>query len=118
MLSDVLHKLPISGYSQTHNDVSRKTDKNTGQWFLNAKPFQDWKDSTGQKIQAILSLGDPGVGKTCMVSLVIDHLQKLGAPTQFQHFFTRFSQLIQVFHNMHLGFITNLSWIKHPNWKC
>ncbi|TFK60555.1 hypothetical protein BDN72DRAFT_779273 [Pluteus cervinus] len=74
MLDEVKQKLHSLNYLQSHNEALRKITGQSGQWFLRTEKFVDWEQ---RKNAAMLGLGDPGVGKTCLVSLIISHLQKL-----------------------------------------
>ncbi|TFK61476.1 hypothetical protein BDN72DRAFT_965138 [Pluteus cervinus] len=84
MLVDVLQKLPSINYLQSHEEASRKVIGESGQWFLKNERFEDWKNG---KFTGFLSLGDPGVGKTCLVSIVISHLQKLSGPSRVAYLY-------------------------------
>ncbi|TFK67686.1 hypothetical protein BDN72DRAFT_879521 [Pluteus cervinus] len=87
MLHEVLQKLPTLGYSQDHDKTLRQTEQGTGQWFFNMKDFQKWCNGS-PNTKAFLALGDPGVGKTCLVSLIIDHLQKqCNSPAQVAYIY-------------------------------
>ncbi len=66
MLAEVLNKLQTLNYMESHEKVSEKRDKGTGQEFLDLKKYQDWRNgNTG--VNGMLVLGDPGVGKTFIV---------------------------------------------------
>ncbi|TFK66023.1 hypothetical protein BDN72DRAFT_880571 [Pluteus cervinus] len=82
MLKKVQKDLVCLNYLQSHIAAFKQTEEGTGQWFLNTKEFQDWKQ--GCQVRALLGSGDPGAGKTCILSLVINllqQLQKSGHPT-------------------------------------
>ncbi len=64
MLAEVQEKLPTLNFLQSHEEASTKIIGESGQWFLSTEKFQDWKNG---KCTALLGLGDPGVGKTCLV---------------------------------------------------
>ncbi len=64
MLVDVLEKLPSINYLQSHEEASRKVMGGCGQWLLKDEKYEAWKNG---KFTGFLSLGDPGVGKTCLV---------------------------------------------------
>ncbi|TFK72116.1 hypothetical protein BDN72DRAFT_876711 [Pluteus cervinus] len=85
MLIQVRQKLAVVSYLESHGEASRRTDEETGGWLLDTKVFQDWSNAIGE-VKAILAVGDPGVGKTCLVSLVIEHLQRT-YPTQVAYFY-------------------------------
>ncbi|TFK62013.1 hypothetical protein BDN72DRAFT_804611, partial [Pluteus cervinus] len=84
MLAEVQEKLPSLNFLQSHEEASRKIIGESGQWFLGTEKFQDWKSG---KLAAFLGLGDPGVGKTCLVSLVISHLQGLHGSTRVPYLY-------------------------------
>ncbi|TFK71519.1 hypothetical protein BDN72DRAFT_958065 [Pluteus cervinus] len=79
MLDDVLQKLPSINYLQSHEEASRKVIGEGGKWFLQHEKFKNWMNG---RLTAFLGLGDPGVGKTCLVSLVISHIQELKGATR------------------------------------
>ncbi len=66
MLLQVQQKLAALSYLESHEEASRNTDKETGGNFLHTKEFQDWCNAIGN-VNTILGVGDPGVGKTCLV---------------------------------------------------
>ncbi|TFK67243.1 hypothetical protein BDN72DRAFT_799231, partial [Pluteus cervinus] len=78
MLDEVLQKLPSLDYLKSHEEALRRADRGSGTWFLDSKDFQNWS-SGSLDTRAILALGDPGVGKTCLMSIVIQYLQQLGS---------------------------------------
>ncbi|TFK59200.1 hypothetical protein BDN72DRAFT_906076 [Pluteus cervinus] len=86
MLVQVRQKLAALGYLENHKEASGRTDKETGGWFLEIKDFQDWCNAIGE-VKAILAVGDPGVGKTCLVSLIIEHLQRTYGHTAVAYFY-------------------------------
>ncbi|TFK67840.1 hypothetical protein BDN72DRAFT_72839 [Pluteus cervinus] len=86
MLIQVQQKLAVLSYLDSHEEASRRTDKETGSWFLDAKVFQDWCNAIGE-VKVILAVGDPGVGKTCLVSLIIEHLQRIYGHTAVAYFY-------------------------------
>ncbi len=65
MLVEVWQKLPSLNFLQSHEEASRKIMEGSVVEFLGTSQFQDWK--TGKSGNAFLGLGDPGVGKTCLV---------------------------------------------------
>ncbi|TFK60186.1 hypothetical protein BDN72DRAFT_883718 [Pluteus cervinus] len=84
MLADILKKLPSLTYLQSHEEALKKIIGESGQWFLKLEKFEDWKNG---KSTAFLALGEPGVGKTCLLSTVISHLQKLQGPTRVAYLY-------------------------------
>ncbi|KAJ7591832.1 ankyrin repeat-containing domain protein [Mycena floridula] len=64
---------PLNFEAMQYNFVSSCTPS-TGEWLLADAEFQRW---TAGHVGILWCPGDPGVGKTMLVSRVIDHLQKL-----------------------------------------
>ncbi|KAJ7591869.1 hypothetical protein C8J56DRAFT_1162465 [Mycena floridula] len=64
---------PLNFEATQYNFVSSCTSS-TGEWLLADAEFQRW---TAGHVGILWCPGDPGVGKTMLVSQVIDHLQKL-----------------------------------------
>ncbi|KAJ0420814.1 hypothetical protein BJY00DRAFT_283615 [Aspergillus carlsbadensis] len=61
--------------SARHGDYQRARAEDTGQWMLRHAVFQDWSsDVDSGAMQVLCCFGDPGVGKTILTSIVIDHL--------------------------------------------
>ncbi|TFK67248.1 hypothetical protein BDN72DRAFT_799232, partial [Pluteus cervinus] len=86
MLAEILQKLPALDYLKIHEEALRKTDQDSGKWYLNSMDFQNWC-SGSLEVKGILALGDPGVGKTCLTSLVIQHLKKLDRPVKVAYIY-------------------------------
>nr|GAT57164.1 predicted protein [Mycena chlorophos] len=61
---------PLNFYPR-HQAISQTRAQNTGSWLLEHSQFKGWKKSQGAWLWC---KGDPGVGKTVLSSLVIDHL--------------------------------------------
>lgn len=58
--------------STNHNAARKKHEPGTGDWLLNLKDFETWKDGEG----GVLWLyGIPGAGKTVLSSTVVEHLR-------------------------------------------
>ncbi|KAK0184075.1 hypothetical protein F5146DRAFT_1106156 [Armillaria mellea] len=49
--------------------------EDTGCWFLESAQFQQWVNSSA--VSCLWCPGNPGVGKTILASIIIDHLQSL-----------------------------------------
>ena len=62
---------PIEYPSQQRDIISRR-QKGTGQWFLNSEEFRAW---VNRSRLTLFCPGIPGVGKTMMSSIIVDHLQ-------------------------------------------
>ncbi|TFK60479.1 hypothetical protein BDN72DRAFT_883586 [Pluteus cervinus] len=85
MLDDVQKKLQ-GNYRQNHEEACRKIIGKSAQWVLKTQEFEDWVN--GKSI-GFLGVGDPGVGKTCLVSLVVSHLQKLPGPARVAYVYLK-----------------------------
>lgn len=70
----ILKWLTPVDYALLQNDIFRKRQEGTGQWFLRSREFTEWLERKGQ---TLFSPGIPGAGKTIMTSIVIDHLKSL-----------------------------------------
>lgn len=74
-------------YLQQHRDIINRRTLDTGDWFLNAPEFQSWEQSAND---TLFCPGDPGVGKTIMSAIVVEHLlrtaQLLKQPVVFIYF--------------------------------
>ncbi|RPA93371.1 hypothetical protein L873DRAFT_1605659, partial [Choiromyces venosus 120613-1] len=58
-----------------HQTVSDGRVDGVGNWLLQTNEFKKWHTSEDEAVNPVLfCYGDPGVGKTCMSSLVIDTL--------------------------------------------
>lgn len=59
--------------STNHNSARKKHEPGTGEWLLNLKAFEEWREGDG----SLLWLhGIPGAGKTILSSVVVEHLKK------------------------------------------
>ena len=63
-------------FAQKHGSVLSQRQPGTGQWFLDAPEYQRWINSEPHKGNTLWCPGIPGAGKTTMVSIVVDDLQK------------------------------------------
>ncbi|KAI5459666.1 hypothetical protein BGZ63DRAFT_455260 [Mariannaea sp. PMI_226] len=57
-----------------HSTVSQQRTPGTGQWILDTREFQQWKNMETSFIT--LLFGGPGAGKTFLISSVIDHVKQ------------------------------------------
>ncbi|KAJ7071594.1 ankyrin repeat-containing domain protein [Mycena amicta] len=62
---------PIN-FFQRQADISRLRQEGTGDWLLEDTRFAEWKADSGGTLWC---RGMPGVGKTVLVSIVVDHLK-------------------------------------------
>ncbi|KAK6351852.1 hypothetical protein TWF718_004997 [Orbilia javanica] len=67
----ILDWLAPFDYSRQQNDICRKKQPGTGQWFLNSAKYQDW---LATEKQTLFCPGIPGVGKTVLISTIINDL--------------------------------------------
>ncbi|TFK67250.1 hypothetical protein BDN72DRAFT_915034, partial [Pluteus cervinus] len=88
MLAEVLQKLPALDYLKIHEEALRRTDQDSGKWYLDSMEFQSWCNGS-MEVKGILALGDPGVGKTCLTSLVIQHLKRLDRPVKVAYIYVQ-----------------------------
>lgn len=70
---ELLEWLTPINYSATHIDYRSKFQKGTGQWFIDSPEFQAWMQ---QKQQTLFCTGMPGVGKTILASVAVDHVKE------------------------------------------
>ncbi len=59
--------------SNNLNAANEKRHEGTGSWFLNSKPFKEWKSGTRR---CLWLYGIPGCGKTVLCSTIIEHLRQ------------------------------------------
>lgn len=68
----VLDWLTPIDYGLQQSDFIQRHYLGTGEWFLRSASFQQWLHSTNQML---FCPGIPGVGKTILTSIIIEHLQ-------------------------------------------
>lgn len=68
---EVLDWLSQFNYRERQADIAKKHLKGTGQWFVNAPRYLEWRSSSNK---TLFCPGIPGAGKSVMMSLVIKHL--------------------------------------------
>ncbi|KAK0215938.1 hypothetical protein EDD85DRAFT_439120 [Armillaria nabsnona] len=70
----------LSSNTVDYNDVQLETLKkcvsNTGQWILKSPEFLSWVDGSGKSC-TLRCQGGPGVGKTFLASIIVNHLHSL-----------------------------------------
>ncbi|KAJ7579995.1 hypothetical protein C8J56DRAFT_274403 [Mycena floridula] len=59
-------------FHSTHMETASKRTPGTGTWFIQDAHFLDWLSG---KLRFLWCPGNPGVGKTVLTSLIIDHLR-------------------------------------------
>jgi predicted ATPase len=62
---DLLIWLSAFEYQKSHNDVCARRLQDTGQWLLQKKEFQSWRDDQ-QSNNTLWCYGIPGAGKTIL----------------------------------------------------
>jgi ankyrin repeat protein/Cdc6-like AAA superfamily ATPase len=67
----VIDWLSDLNFATTQNDTFSRRYDMTGEWLLEDKSFLTWRDGNG----LLWCPGLPGVGKTVLTSIVIDHLE-------------------------------------------
>ncbi|KAI5850567.1 hypothetical protein DFP73DRAFT_591460 [Morchella snyderi] len=72
--SAILSSLSSLHFEARHRAVSSTREPKTDQWFLDSPNFIQW--ATGGQEPVLWCTGGPGVGKTVLVSCVVDHLKK------------------------------------------
>jgi Cdc6-like AAA superfamily ATPase len=60
--------------STNHNAARKKHEPGTGDWLLNLKDFETWKDGEGRG-EILWLYGIPGAGKTVLSSTVVENLR-------------------------------------------
>ncbi|ERF70990.1 hypothetical protein EPUS_03269 [Endocarpon pusillum Z07020] len=75
-MTEVLDWLCPSAALQKHDDIKARRAPGTGAWFLNMQEIVSWLSYDSDSYE-VLCLGDPGVGKTNLASLVVDKLLDL-----------------------------------------
>ncbi|KAA8911999.1 hypothetical protein FN846DRAFT_773576 [Sphaerosporella brunnea] len=73
----ILDWLSLNDTNSRHNDIRKQRQEGTGKWFLETETFRQWIQGSSDESQRLLwAYGIPGAGKTCISSLVIDHLHE------------------------------------------
>ncbi|KAF4119675.1 Ankyrin repeat [Geosmithia morbida] len=73
----VINWIPAADYGSQQCDFISRRQKGTGEWLLTSHEFRAWKKGDQG---ALFCPGMPGVGKTMLSSIVVDHLRH-----DFQH---------------------------------
>lgn len=73
------------------NEAQNKRQEGTGSWFLQSKPFKEWKSGTRQNLWLH---GIPGCGKTVLSAAIIEDLrQQLDSSHFVLYFFFDFTDI-------------------------
>ncbi|KAI5843808.1 hypothetical protein DFP73DRAFT_594819 [Morchella snyderi] len=59
-------------FDHDHNRIFSKRYQDTGEWLVNSPDFKQWDDS--KKSSLLWCYGSPGVGKSVLASLVLEHI--------------------------------------------
>ena len=71
---DLLRQLSNLDFTAMQKESYSKRHANTGQWLLESPDFQNWLHSEGDQNSVLWYQGDPGVGKTVITSIAINHV--------------------------------------------
>ncbi|KAJ9270260.1 hypothetical protein DTO212C5_3754 [Paecilomyces variotii] len=74
----IVEWISSTNYTTFQADILSQRCERTGQWLLDTPEFGDWVKKKG----ILYCPGIPGAGKTTLVSIVINHLQKIFANKQ------------------------------------
>ncbi|KAL4903023.1 hypothetical protein BDW74DRAFT_180313 [Aspergillus multicolor] len=69
----ILDWLSPVNYAEQQNDFLNQHQEGSGQWFLGASQFREWAEKDKE---TLFCPGIPGAGKTIMVSMIIDYLER------------------------------------------
>ena len=69
-----LRQLSVLDFTARQKDSFSKRSANTAEWMLDSLEFKSWLESEDDEHSIIWCVGDPGVGKTVITSVVIDHI--------------------------------------------
>lgn len=69
----ILRWLTALDYATEQSNNLERREQGTGQWLLDSVVFQKWLSDHGQ---TLFLPGEPGVGKTILSSVIIDHLDQ------------------------------------------
>ncbi|KAF8873311.1 hypothetical protein BD779DRAFT_1451983 [Infundibulicybe gibba] len=72
-LEDLVKWLSPLDFSEKHNTIFERRARDTGKWFLGHQKFLAWRRG---ECEMLWCPGNPGVGKSVMVSLVINELRE------------------------------------------
>ena len=69
-----LRQLSMLDFTARQKDSFSKRSANTAEWMLESLEFESWLESEDNEHSIIWCVGDPGVGKTIITSVVVDHI--------------------------------------------
>jgi len=73
-LQELIKWLSPLNFNEQQDAAFGKRTGSTGTWILQSSEFKDWMD---HKSRVLWCPGKPGVGKTILASIVINHIQEL-----------------------------------------
>ncbi|KAI1662005.1 hypothetical protein F4813DRAFT_95934 [Daldinia decipiens] len=76
----ILDWISTDDWRRRHADLTSTHHPNTGQWIFDTSEFQDWMSNNSQ---VLWCYGAPGVGKTQLMALIVDHLGKIGSKVSY-----------------------------------
>ena len=71
---DFLRQLSTLDFTAVQKESYSKRYANTGQWLLESSDFQAWLVSESGQHSVLWYQGDPGVGKTVITSIAVNHV--------------------------------------------
>lgn len=89
---EFLDWLSAERYGTRQSDTLQRWHRETGQWFLSSKEFQNWLHAKGGTLYCP---GIPGAGKTIMASAAIDYIDRrfsMGAGVGLAYIYFDFSR--------------------------
>ncbi|KAI9802247.1 MAG: hypothetical protein M1825_002968 [Sarcosagium campestre] len=73
----ILDWLSRVDFKNKQDDIASKRHCGTGSWLLESGAFVNWYDGSASSGNILWCPGDPGVGKTFIFSLVVEHILKV-----------------------------------------
>ncbi|WQF89332.1 Putative NACHT nucleoside triphosphatase, P-loop containing nucleoside triphosphate hydrolase [Colletotrichum destructivum] len=72
----ILDWISTRTFGPIQTDLLNRLQEGTGEWFLEAEPFQTWQTSACENDQILFGPGSLGSGKTMITAAVIEHLHQ------------------------------------------
>ena len=69
-----LRQLSMLDFTARQKNSFSKRSANTAEWMLDSLELKSWLESEDDEHSIIWCVGDPGVGKTIITSVVVDHI--------------------------------------------